>query len=153
MHPFVSIAASFVLGGVPVQVSGLNTATPMEPDATHPEVLATTRQISPGTSILMSNEERWTVRAKNMNGPASRVTIAPPGSPTVQVVVVPNQYADAAIWWVGDLNPPPPSDDPGEPTTGVPGDPGPNTTPMPPAPTEPPPTEPPAPPLTQLRMP
>lgn len=138
-----AMAAAFSLGGVPVQLSGATAILPMQPPPDHPEVVWSTAQIMPATSILMQDNTRWMVKAKQQVSTGTRVILVPPNSPQTQLgVTVPNNAVNTPIWWVGEIIETPPAEDPGtedptNPDGDTPGDPDtpptdPDTPPPPP---------------------
>lgn len=135
MIPIVSaaMAVAFTLGGVPLQVSGASSVLPMQPDAAHPEVLVSTSNLYPATSVLMADNTRWVVKANQRVSVGIRVILVPPNSPQTQLgLTVPSNAVDTPIWWVGEVidNPPPEdpgTEDPTNPDGDIPGDPPPPT--------------------------
>lgn len=142
MQPLISaaMAAVFSLGGVPVQLSGVTSVLPKQPALEHPEVLWSTNQIMPATSILMQDETRWVVKTKQRLSSGIRIILVPPASPQTQLgVTVGLDAADSPIWWVGEVVEQGPVNDPGDTGTSDPTNPdGEVPTPPPTDPTEPP---------------
>lgn len=138
-----AMAAVFTLGGVPVQTAGATSVLPMQPSIDHPEVLLSTNDLTPATSVLMEDNSRWVVKAKQSVSSGVRVILVPPASSKTQLgLTVPSNAVDTPIWWVGEVIETPPTEDPGtEDPTNPEGDPtDPNTPPTDPE-TPPPPPE------------
>jgi hypothetical protein len=108
----------FSLGGVPVSVTGPSAVLPKQPDSAHMEVVYSTHEIDAGTSVLMSDDSRWSVKQKRpLSSGAVQVVLRPPTSPVLTTLTIPADSLTVPIWWVGDVQPdPPPGEDPTEET-------------------------------------
>lgn len=145
-----AMAAAIMIGGVPVQVAGPVAVLPKEPVIEHPEVLWSTAQIMPATSILMTDNSRWVVKAKQTTGTGTRVVIVPMAGNVTLMITVPAASINTPIWWVGEVveNPGPADPGTGEDPNENPDGP---VTPPPPPPDDPPPTDPPPPGVSAAR--
>lgn len=132
MQPLAAAALTAVLtlGGVQVQVSGPTAVMPMPPDAAHMDVVWPTSQVAMYTSVLMSDNSRWSVKTTRRTTAGDiQVSLKPPTSNTLTIITVPKADLEVPIWWVGEVMPEPTVDDPAD----VPGD-------IPPPPVTEPPT-------------
>jgi hypothetical protein len=106
--PAAAGAAIYVLAGVPLNVTGPSAILPMQPDPAHMEVVLPTTSIDAGSSILMSDGSRWTVRSKRgLSSGAVQVALKPPSSSTLTTLTVPPVSVTTPIWWVGEIEEPP----------------------------------------------
>lgn len=115
--------------GIPVDVVGPTTPAPASIDPAHPDLTWPTNQISMYSSVLMDDGSRWTVLPSPRRTSAGGIVISLTSpSRVLTTYTVPRYGLDVPMWFVGELPPPPPVDEPigdtGEPIPDVPMDDG-----------------------------
>lgn len=111
------------LVGVPVEVTGPADVLPAYPDMSPvpdwlAEVMWRSVDVAFYTSVLMTDDRRWTVtsvpRRTSSGGRAITLTSPVPGPRVSITLTVPLNGLDVPMWWVGEVPPGPPQDEDGE---------------------------------------